>query len=327
MDDHVIVNSLLNEPYTVCVCGVGYRGGQPRPGVEEGPKVIREAGLMPALEGLGWNIEDLGNLEFKTYTPEEDPPASNGVKNPRSVGGACEKVFQTVYKVGQQGQLALTIGGDHSLAIGTISGTLRAWRGNLGIIWVDAHGDINTPETSPSGNLHGMPVAFLMRLVSAANIPGFEWMDETNVPRLSSDQIVFIGLRDVDPGEKRLLRKLGIKVFSMMEVDKFGIGKVMDMAIEHIMKGEDPRNPRAIHLSYDVDGIDPNEVPSTGTTVKGGLSYREGRHICERVAETGRLVGLDIVEVNPALGTEADVKKTAEVAVDLAKSALGMRLW
>jgi len=312
--DHA-TNFLLVGPLTVGIIGGGYKGGQPISGVEGGPKAIRDAGLLPAIWKLGWEVEDFGDLEFQTI--ENDPTADNGVKHPRQVGSACEKIFDTVYKHAVEGKLMLTLGGDHSLAIGTIAAACKAWKDTV-VVWVDAHGDINTPATSPSGNIHGMPVAFLMGLVKG-EVPGFEWLH----PCLTPDRIVYIGLRDVDFGEKKILREQGIKVFSMTEVDKFGIGKVMEMALDHV----NPKRDKPIHLSYDVDGIDPQVIPSTGTRVRGGLSYREARHICEAVSETGRLVSLDIVEVNPAIGTPKDVEETASVAVDLVKSALGRKLW
>jgi len=295
-----------------------FLGGQPKPGVEKGPIAIRNAGLIDALWKQGWEIKDEGDLQFETIEEKDDPPDHNGIKRPRQVGAACKKVFQEVYKHAVEGKLCLTLGGDHSLAIATIAAMRRAWK-DLVVIWIDAHGDINTPTTSPTGNIHGMPVAFLMGLFDSNTVPGFDWLQ----PCLTPDQIVYIGLRDVDSGEKKILRKYGIKVFSMTEVDKFGIGKVMEMALDYV----NPKRDKPIHLSYDVDGIDPLVVPSTGTTVKGGLTYREARHICESVAETGRLVGIDLVEVNPAIGSEKDVHETASVAVDIAKSALGQKLW
>jgi len=309
-----VTHFLLPQPLTVAIVGAGYKGGQPKEGVEGGPKVIREAGLVNSLKQLGWEVNDCGDIAFDSI--EEDAPFNN-VKRPRQVGNACSKIFDTVYRQAKEGQLCLTLGGDHSLAIGSIAATAKAWK-DLVVIWVDAHGDINTPQTSPSGNLHGMPVAFLMGLVKDP-IPGFEWLQ----PFLTPDRIVYIGLRDVDPGEKKIIRSLGIKVFSMTEVDKYGIGKVMELAIDHV----NPTRKKPIHLSYDVDGIDPLVVPSTGTTVRGGLTYREARHICEVVSETGCLVGLDVVEVNPTIGSEKDVRDTAEVAVDLVKSVLGTKLW
>jgi len=326
MEENVI-NFLLTAPLTVSVIGAGYKGGQPHSGVEGGPQAIRQAGLVDELKKLHWEVADKGDIDFNDLNRmDSDPPARNGTKNPRKVGEACHRIFETAYDCQKKGHLALTLGGDHSLAIGSISATLRAWQEmDPVVIWIDAHGDINTPDTSPSGNLHGMPVAFLMDLVDTSDVPGFEWFKPSR-PILKPDHIVYIGLRDVDPGEKKMLRKFGIKVFSMTEVDKYGIGKVMEMAINHVIPDR-KNHPRAIHLSYDIDACDPTVVPSTGTKVKGGLTYREARYICDAVAETGLMVALDIVELNPTIGNSNDVKQSAELCVDLIRSALGMKLW
>jgi len=301
---------------TVSILGVGYRGGQPKGGVEMGPDTIRNAGLVRELAELGWTVEDKGNVAFDSVDPEQDAPCA-GTKHPRQVGGANKKIFNVGKQEVEKKHAVLNLGGDHSLAIGTISASGSVYP-DLRVIWVDAHADINLPETSPTGNIHGMPVAFVMGLTDAHKIAGFEWVTKC----LSPDRIVYVGLRGVDQGEKDLLKKHGIKAFSMIEVDKYGIGEVMKMALDHIC----PNRDKPIHLSFDVDGIDPSEVPSTGTTVKGGLTYREARYLCHAVAETGCLVAMDIAEVNPSLGSPDDVKKTSNVAVDLAKYAFGQRL-
>jgi arginase len=311
-----VTQFLLPSPLTVAIIGAGYVGGQPILGVDKGPDAIRSAGLAAELDGLGWKVNDCGDLRFETIPPEQDPPASNGVKFPRQVGSCCRKIFDEVYSQASQGHLALTLGGDHSLAIGTIAAVCRAWKDTV-VVWVDAHGDINTHETTPTGNIHGMPVGFLMGLIDGS-VPAFEWLH----PCLTPNRIVYIGLRDVDPGEKKVLRQHKIKCFSMTEVDRYGIGKVMEMALDHV----NPARDKPIHLSFDVDALDPLAVPSTGTRVKGGLTYREACFVCEAVAETGMLVGLDMVEVNPAIGTPEQVHETAEVAVGLIKSALGQQL-
>jgi len=269
--------------------------------------------LAPALKFLGWTIHDEGNLKFE---PVDNDPDDHSVHHPRQVGKATQKLHEHVYNTVSSGKLALTLGGDHSLAMGSISGSLRHYP-DACIIWIDAHADINTPDTTQSGNLHGMPVGFLMGLEQHP-VAGFEWLK----PCLATDRIVYIGLRDVDEGEKVLLKKHNIKAFSMTEVDRLGIGEVVKQALDHV----NPKRDRPVHLSFDVDGIDPTVVPSTGTRVKGGLTFREARHICESVYETGKLVSMDIVEVNPKIGTEQNVKDTAAISVELAKFALGSRL-
>jgi len=215
----------------------------------------------------------------------------------------------------KKGELPVTLGGDHSLAMGTISGTLEAYP-DACVIWVDAHADINTAETTGSGNIHGMPVAFLLGLGST--IPEFAWVK----PVLKPERIVYIGLRDVDAGEKRILKENNIKAFSMHEVDKYGIGKVVEMALDHV----NPKRELPIHLSFDVDALDPSVAPSTGTPVRGGLTFREGHYICEAIWETGLLVALDIMEVNPSLADAASVKQTVTVGCSLVRAALGETL-
>jgi len=189
-----------------------------------------------------------------------------------------------------------------------------------GIIWVDAHADINTPTTSSSGNIHGMPVAFLLNLENMRSIAGFDWMKR--VPQLDPSRIVYIGLRDVDPGERTILKNLGIKAFSMNEVDKHGIANVMDMAIHHVVGREE----RPIHLSFDLDSVAPLIAASTGTRVRGGLTYREAFYIMESCAESSLLCSLDLVEVNPGIGTELEIKETVDMALGLIRTALGNKI-
>lgn len=184
---------------------------------------------------------------------------------------------------------------------------------NACVVWVDAHADINTPETTDSGNIHGMPMAFLLGL--GTPVPEFAWIK----PTLTPDRLVYIGLRDIDAGEKRILKENNIKAFSMHEVDKYGIGKVVEMALDHV----NPKRELPIHLSFDVDALDPSVAPSTGTPVRGGLTFREGHYICEEVCETGCLVAVDIMEVNPSLKDAESVRQTVAVGCSLARSALG----
>ncbi|KAF9997465.1 Arginase, catabolizes arginine to ornithine and urea [Modicella reniformis] len=187
---------------------------------------------------------------------------------------------------------------------------------DTGLIWVDAHADINTPETTESGNIHGCPVSFLLGI--AGQIPEFSWVK----PCLRPERLVYIGLRDVDHAEKKILRDHGIKVFSMHEVDKYGIAKVVEMAVEHVSPGR----TRPIHLSFDVDALDPSVAPSTGTPVRGGLTFREGHYICEAIYETGCLVSMDLMEVNPSLEDDHAVIQTVTVGCSLVRSTLGETL-
>lgn len=303
----------------VFVIGAGYPGGQPKQKVECGPEAIRSAGLRSTLEELGWNVQDHGDVQVadiieKTKDSKESFPKA---KNAQQVSESTQRLSQTLYEGITAGgpSVALTLGGDHSVAIGSISAVAKANPG-LGVIWVDAHADVNTPASSPTGNIHGMPVAFLMGLADCSEIGNhFGWVE----PCITPDRLVYVGLRDVDPGERRILKEKNIRAFSMHEVDKYGIAKVMEMALEHL-KG------RPIHLTYDVDANDPAVSPSTGTRVPGGLTWREARYLCESVFESGRLVGMDVVEVNPGLGTPEDVVITAKNAVDLVAAAFGQTL-
>jgi len=219
----------------------------------------------------------------------------------------------------------LTLGGDHSIAIGTVSGTAKAIRERLGremaVIWVDAHADINTPETSDSGNIHGMPVAFVTGLAKEKREDIFGWLKDEHM--VSVKKLVYIGLRDVDRGEKQILREHGIRAFSMHDIDRHGIGRVMDMALGHI------GNDTPIHLSFDVDALDPLVAPSTGTPVRGGLTLREGDYIAECVHETGSLIAMDLVEVNPTVEpgvNDIGAHETVRAGCSLVRCALGESL-
>jgi len=278
-----------------------------------------ESGLADQLkDDLEYNI----HFDNKVHSYDELLPSSDpdhrGMKKPRAVSAVTEALSQQVYDHAKEGRFVLTLGGDHSIAIGTISGTAKAIRERLGrdmaVIWVDAHADINTPETSDSGNIHGMPVAFLTGLASDKPDAPFGWIKDEH--RVSVKKIVYIGLRDVDRGEKKILRENGIKAFSMHDIDRHGIGKVMDMALGWI--GSDT----PIHLSFDIDALDPRFAPSTGTAVRGGLTLREGDFIAECVHETGSLVALDLVEVNPSLEEEG-AAETVRSGVSIVRCALG----
>jgi len=287
---------------------------QPRAGVDKGPIHLVDAGVITDLEGLGWKVKFDGHHQFEEINAATDPPIGI-LKNPRLVSRVNESVAKVVGEHGSKGELPVTLGGDHSLAIGTVSGTLKNYP-DACLIWIDAHADINTVESTDSGNIHGMPVSFLLGIGS--KVERFSWVQ----PILKPERLVYIGLRDVDSGEKKILREHSIKAFSMHHVDKYGIGKVVEMALDHV----NPKRDRPIHLSFDVDALDPSVAPSTGTPVRGGLTFREGHYICETVCETGLLVGLDIMEVNPSLADEESSRQTVAVGCSLLRSALGESL-
>ncbi|KFA70593.1 hypothetical protein S40285_04692 [Stachybotrys chlorohalonatus IBT 40285] len=296
-----------------------------KPGVDAAPSALIESGLLTQLrDELGYKLHGDDTVHLYTdLVPAEDPDY-RAMKNPLAVSAVTRRIAEQTYAHASQGRLVLTLGGDHSIAIGTIAGTAKGVRERLGreiaVIWVDAHADINTPETSGSGNIHGMPVAFLTGLAKDDREEYFGWIKDDML--LSVRKLVYIGLRDVDPGEKRILRENGIKAFSMFDIDRYGIGRVMEMALAHI--GTDT----PIHLSFDVDALDPMWAPSTGTPVRGGLTLREGDYICECVHETGSLVAVDLVEVNPTLAPKEDMgaHETVRAGCSLVRCALGESL-
>ncbi|GJD04168.1 Arginase [Colletotrichum higginsianum IMI 349063] len=325
MHTSMVKSKFLSDPEDLGVVAVGFSGGQCKQGVDAAPKALIESGLLTQLrDELGYRLH--GDDEVHLYTdlvPADDPPFRN-MKNPKAVSSVTQRIADQVYQQSRLGRLTLTLGGDHSIAIGTIAGSAKATRERLGreiaVIWVDAHADINTPETSDSGNIHGMPVAFVTGLAKEKRPEYFGWLQDEHM--LSLKKLVYIGLRDVDPGEKRILRENGIKAFSMFDIDRYGIGRVMEMALAHI--GSDT----PIHLSFDVDALDPMWAPSTGTPVRGGLTLREGDYICECVHETGSLVALDLVEVNPSLAADQEgaASETVRAGCSLVRCALGESL-
>ncbi|KAL5114404.1 Arginase, catabolizes arginine to ornithine and urea [Pleosporales sp. CAS-2024a] len=309
----------LPDRHDLGVVAVGFSGGQPKPGVDAAPMALIEAGLIQQLEhDLEMKVSYDGTVHNYSELLPSDDPDYRGMKRPKFASAVTKEVSEQVYKHAAAGKLVVTLGGDHSIAIGTISGTAKAIRERLGreiaVIWVDAHADINTPETSESGNIHGMPVSFLTGLAKEDREDVFGWLKAEHM--LSTKKLVYIGLRDIDRGEKKILREHGIKAFSMHDVDRHGIGKIMDMALAWI--GMDT----PIHLSFDIDALDPMYAPSTGTAVRGGLTLREGDFICECVAETGSLIALDLVEVNPSLD-EQGAGDTVRAGLSIVRCALG----
>ncbi|TKA73917.1 hypothetical protein B0A55_05049 [Friedmanniomyces simplex] len=319
MDAPTIQPKFLKNRNDLGLVAVGFSGGQCKPGVDAAPMALIESGLVDQLkDDLEYNIHYDGQVHaYGELMPKEDPDHRN-MKKPRAVSAVTQQLSKQVYEHAKEGRFVLTLGGDHSIAIGTISGTAKAMRERLGrdiaVIWVDAHADINTPETSDSGNIHGMPVAFLTGLATDKPDAPFGWLEEDQ--RISVKKLVYIGLRDIDRGEKKILREHGIKAFSMHDVDRHGIGKVMDMALGWI--GSDT----PIHLSFDIDALDPMWAPSTGTAVRGGLTLREGDFIAECVHETGSLIALDLVEVNPSL-EEHGAAETVRAGCSIVRCALG----
>lgn len=289
-----------------------FSGGQPRKGVDLGPKFMLKQGLPTHLEELGYNVEVNEPLAGLPEAEEDDKLGH--IKNPTSVGDATKLIYENNLQALNKNSFPLTLGGDHSIAIGTVSAVLEKYP-DAGVLWIDAHADINTLGSTLSGNLHGCPVSFLMGLNE--NVPeSLKWVPKN----LRPNKIAYIGLRDVDPDEKQIIRKLGISAFSMYHIDRYGMNAVIEMALEAI-------GPGPIILSYDVDAIDPQYVPATGTPVRGGLTLREALFLPERLAETNRLVAMDVVEVNPTLASnDVHVVDTISAGCAVARCALGETL-
>lgn len=284
--------------------------GQMRRGVDMGPSAIRYAGVIERLEGLSYKIEDKGDIEIGRANREED--AANNLRNLKAVSEASVKLSDQVDEAIKSGSFPLVFGGDHSIAIGTLAGVSKHYE-NLGVIWYDAHGDLNTGETSPSGNIHGMPLAVSIGIGDEAltRIGGY-------TPKVKPENIVIIGARSLDQGEKELIKEKGIKVYTMHEIDRLGMTKVMEETIEYLKERAD-----GVHLSLDLDGLDPHDAPGVGTPVIGGISYRESHLAMEMLAESEIITSAEFVEVNPILDEK---NKTATVAVALMGSLFGEKL-
>jgi arginase len=297
---------------SVRIIGVPLDLGASRRGVDMGPSALRIARLVERLEAIGYTVEDSGNL---IVTQREQLGACGGDALTAIAELSRELALATATAV-RSGEVPLVLGGDHSLAMGSVAGvaTALAERGEaLGVIWLDAHGDINTPETSTSGNVHGMPVAHILGL-GDPRLAGIA----TPAPAVRPEHLVMVGLRDLDPPEQMHIGRLGITAFTMRDIDERGLKSVMAEAIAIASNGTG-----GIHVSCDPDWIDPMDAPGVGTPVRGGATYREGHLALEMVADSGRLVAMDLVEINPVLDER---NRTAALAVDLIVSAFGKRI-
>lgn len=293
----------------ISIIGMPMDLGQMRRGVDMGPSAIRYAGVINRLEALGYEVEDCGDIEIGK--PERPNPQLE-LRNLKSVIEASKKLCEAVDSVVVEKRFPLVFGGDHSIAIGTLAGVSKAYE-NLGVIWYDAHGDLNTAETSPSGNIHGMPLAASIGLgdESLVQIGGY-------APKVKPENIVIIGARSLDEGEKTLIKEKGIRVYTMHEIDKVGMTAVMNGAISYLRERTD-----GVHLSLDLDGLDPSDAPGVGTPVNGGISFRESHLAMEMLAAADIVTSAEFVEVNPILD---DKNRTATVAVDLMGSLFGEKL-
>ena len=294
---------------SVAVIGVSLDLGTGRRGVDMGPSAIRYAGLATRLAELGLEVVDLGNVETAVAEATEPGDARTRYLDPIKV--ACERVADLVAQAVIDGHLPLVLGGDHSVALGTLGGLARV-HGPGGVLWLDAHADLNTPETTPSGNVHGMALAAALGIAG----PAFA-SDGWPLPAVQSGRVALVGVRSLDVGERELLQRLNARVFTMSELDRMGVQRVMEEALDHVA------GPNFVHVSLDLDVVDPEVAPGVGTPVRGGLSYREAHLALELLAEAGTAGSLEVVEVNPILDSE---NRTGQLAVELIASALGARI-
>jgi arginase len=298
-------------PKTAAIVAVHMDLGAGRRGVDMGPSAIRVAGLGERLTRLGYDVQELGAVFVRE--PETCPVGEARVKYLHEVASCCLELRARLLAVLGDGAVPVSLGGDHSIAIGSVSAQAIHWRRKglpVGLIWVDAHADMNTPETSPSGNIHGMPLAVLLGL----GAPELTAVAEGG-PALLARHVSVFGARDLDREERRIVKASGVRVFTMSEIDERGVSACMEEAVARATKGT-----AGVHLSFDLDSVDPEVAPGVGTAVPGGLTYREAHLACEKVAQSGRLLGLDMVELNPILDVS---NRTAKLAVELILSAFG----
>ena len=292
----------------VAVIGAPLDLGAGRRGVDMGPSAIRYAGLEERLEASAIEVEDRGNVQ--AALPETHASGSERARFLAEILATCARVSAEVERARVDGLVPLVLGGDHSVAIGSLSGL--AAEGGGGVLWLDAHGDLNTPETTPSGNVHGMPLAVAIGRCGQQFVA-----DGLRVPAIDASKVAIVGVRSLDQGEQALVRELGIAVYTISDIDRRGVEPVIEEALARIGDGA------FVHVSVDMDVVDPEFAPGVGDPVPGGLSYREAHLALELVAEAGALDSLEIVEVNPIRDHE---NATAALAVELAASALGVRI-
>lgn len=293
----------------LAIIGAALDLGAGRRGVDMGPSAIRYAGIDDRLAALGLTISDWGNVEVAVAEAAEqgDPKA----RFLREIKEACERIARRVAHASRESLVPVVMGGDHSVAIGTLGG-LASLHGPGGVLWLDAHGDLNTPETSPSGNVHGMPLAAALGLAPDA-FASEAWP----LPALDPNHVALVGIRSLDTGERELVNELGIAVYTMTDLDRRGVEPVVREALERVSGAP------FVHVSLDMDVVDPEAAPGVGTPVRGGLSYREAHLAMELVAEWGEFASFEVVEVNPILDRE---NATGLLAVDLAASVFGERI-
>ena len=297
----------------IAIIGAPLDLGQDRRGVDMGPSAMRVANLNKRLAALGYHVEDLGNIPVAQ--PEAAPEGPARARYLPQIAETCRRLGVAVEKAVSAEKIPLLLGGDHSIAVGTVAGLSRCFRKKkqpVGLIWIDAHADMNTPETSPSGNVHGMPLACCIGLgpKELTHLFGFS-------PKVAPRNVALVGVRNIDQLEAPHVRDSGVRAFTMRHIDERGLRAVMDEAIEIASTGT-----VGFHLSLDMDYVDPSEAPGVGTPVRGGGTYREAHLAMEMICDSGKMLSMEVVEVNPLID---EVNRTADLAVELVLSALGKR--
>ena len=301
-------------PSHIAIIGAPLDLGQGRRGVDMGPSALRVANLNARIAALGYEVEDLGNVEVAQA--ENTPEGDSHAKYVAEIAVSCQHLAAAVSQALSRGRFPLALGGDHSVAVGTMSGVSQHFREGsqkAGIIWLDAHADMNTPDSSPSGNVHGMPLACIVGLgpPELTHLLGY-------APIVDPRNAVIVGLRDVDQIEKLHVRESGVRAFTMRDIDERGLRAVMEEAIRLASDGA-----AGFHLSLDMDFVDPQDAPGVGTPVRGGVTYREAHLAMEMICDSGQMVSMEVVEVNPVID---EVNRTADLAVELVMSGLGKRI-
>jgi arginase len=301
-------------PQKIRIIGVPMDLGASRRGVDMGPSALRVAGLQARIKQLGYQVEDIGNISVKQ--PEEMSYGEKRAKYLAEIADACKDLGAMVEKSLEENLVPIVLGGDHSIAAGSLSGVASHFKKKekrIGLIWLDAHGDINTPESSPSGNVHGMPLAAAMGYgaTELVELLGFK-------PKVEPQNISLVGIRDLDSQEKKLAKKSGVHVFTMRDIDERGMREVMSDALKYAMDDTD-----GISVSLDMDFVDPSDAPGVGTPVRGGVTYREAHLAMEMIADTEAMVSLEVVEINPVIDEH---NRTALLGVELVLSALGKKI-
>ncbi|MCC7173843.1 MAG: arginase [Bryobacterales bacterium] len=298
----------------IAVIGLPIDLGAGRRGVDMGPSAIRVAGLHARLAALGYGVEDLGNIPVDQ--PERLPAGPARTRFLPHIAQACRRLARSVESAAAAGKFPLVLGGDHSAAVGTVAGISRLWRSRKqppGLIWIDAHADMNTPRTTPTGNVHGMPLACIIGSGPRAltHLAGY-------APMVAPDRVAVVGIRDVDQLEKPHVKRSGVRAFTMRDIDERGLRAVVEEAIRIASTGT-----AGFHVSLDMDSVDPREAPGVGTPVRGGLTYREAHLLMELICDSRRMVSMEVVEVNPVID---EANRTAVLAVELVASAMGERI-